>query len=299
MEVILTGCRGNAEVGLRGVLKMKWEQFSGNSSINTCIFDCLQHLEDISAARIKRKLQTNARSRDKREFFHTFRELILGSYLARNGIRVQAYQKYDGLDPDWSVLGEQGELLGLIEITNFHADPKTESEVEAELDEGIWDCPDAEDGGTSHRFHQTVWEKCGVYKELAKSLNVPYVVGCYCFFSNPVERSTVLESLHSADSGLFRSGNEEGYPDVSGLVIFDEKTLWFPPDAVANAYVFEYFPNPHAVRQFAFPVGNYYPPMSISKKEQYQLLVRFLSGEMDVPEYRRALEELLRIERSS
>jgi hypothetical protein len=278
---------------------MEPEQFSGNSSINDTIFECLQYLDELVAMSIVRKLRTNARGEDKREFFHTFRELILGSYLARNGFRVRAYQEYDGHDPDWSVLGGQGELNALIEVTNFHADDKTESEIDAALAEGKWACPDVKEDAVSLRFHKAIWRKCGKYKDLAKSLDVPYVVGCFCYFNNPVERSTVMENLHSADSGLFRGGDDEGYPDVSGLVVFDEKTLWGPPDTVANAYIFEYFQNPHAIRQFAFPSGNYYPPMSISKREQYQLLVRFLSGAIDKSEYFRVLEALLSSDQSS
>ncbi len=132
---------------------------------------------------------------------------------------------------------------------------------------------------------------------MAKSLNAPYVVGCYCFFNNPVEVSTVMKSLHASDSGLFRAG-DDGYPDVSGLVVYDEKTLWGPPDTVANAYIFEYFPNPHAVRPFAFPAGHYYPPMSINKRQHYQLMVRFFSGEIGKDEYFRLVDALLASEPS-
>jgi hypothetical protein len=272
---------------------MNREDFAGNSSINDSIHDCFQHLEEADVSKIRRKLRFHARADNKREFFHTFRELILGSYLARNGFRVRAYQKYGVHDPDWSVLGGQGELAALIEITNFHADEKTEAEIDAALAAGEWACPDVDEADASLRFHKAIWNKCSKYKGLAKSLNVPYMVGCYCFFSNPVERSTVMESLHAADSGLFRGGDGEGYPEVSGLVVYDEKTLWVPPDTVANAYVFEYFPNPHAVRPFAFPLGYYFPPMSINKQRHYQLMVRFLSGDIEKDEYLRLTDALL------
>ena len=261
--------------------KMTWEAFAGNSSINDSIYDCLQHLEEADVLRIKRKLRTQSAADNKQEFFHTFRELILGSYLARKGFRVRAYQKYDGKDPDWSVLGDQGELTALIEITNFHADKKTESKIDAALAEKKWVWQDVKAVDASLRFHKAIWNKCGKYNDLAKSLNVAYVIGCFCNFNNPVEKSTVLENLHSPDSGLFRGGNGQGYPDVSGLVVYQEETLWVPPESVANAYVFDYFPNPHAVRQFAIPSGNYYPPMSINNTQHYQLLVRFFSEQID------------------
>ena len=275
----------------RGAPKMTREEFAGNSSINESIHDCFQHLEAADVSKIRQKLRAHARADNKREFFHTFRELILGSYMARNGFRVRGYQKYGGQDPDWSVLGEQGKLAALIEITNLHADDKTEAAIEAAFAQGSWVSLDADPAEASLRLHKAIWNKCGKYKDLARSLNVPYVVGCYCFFNNPVEISTVMESLHAVDSGLFRGGGD-GYPDVSGVVVYDDKTLRVTPDSVANAYVFKYFPNPHAARPFPFPGGYYVPPMSINKRKHYQLMVRFLLGEIDKDEYFRQIEAL-------
>jgi hypothetical protein len=278
---------------------MEPEAFAGNSSINNTIYDCLQHLDQANVTRVRDKLRLHARADDKKEFFHTFRELILGSYLARHGFRLHGYRKYGQQDPDWSVMDERGTPAALIEITNFHAANKTEAQINADLAASGWAYPDVDEADLSLRFHQAIWKKCRKYKELAKSLNVPYVVGCYCFFNNPVERSIVFSSLHAADSGLFRGGDDDGYPDVSGLVVYDEKSLWGPPGTVAYAYVFECFSNPHAVRPFVIPPGHYYPPLSINKRKHYQLLVRFLSEEIDQPEYFRLLDDLLRSDQST
>jgi hypothetical protein len=90
--------------------------------LDDTIFECLQCLDEVDAVSMGRKLRSNARDYDNRKFFHAFRELILGSYLARHGFRVRAHLDYDGQDPDWSVLGGQGELNALIEMTISHAD---------------------------------------------------------------------------------------------------------------------------------------------------------------------------------
>ncbi len=124
---------------------MTREEFAGNSSINDCIHDCFQHLDEAEVSKIRRKLRSNAGAEHKQEFFHTFRELILGSYLARNDFRVRAYQKYGVHDPDWSVLGRQGELAALIEITNLHADEKTEAAIEADMAAKGWASPDVDE----------------------------------------------------------------------------------------------------------------------------------------------------------
>jgi hypothetical protein len=259
---------------------MKVEEFSGNPGLNDCIAACLWHLEAGDAARIARKLRSNAGAPDKREFLHTFRELILGAYLAHNGFRVRTFEKHDGKDPDWSIVDDGGTLRALIEVRSFHADQQTESRIDAALAAGQWAYAEFDEAKTSQRFLQTIWEKCGAYKDLAKAKDVPYVIGCFGYFSNWLERSTVLENLHSPEFGLFRRPEDDGYPDVSGLVVFDERTSLCARDAVAHAYVFEYFSNPHATRPFEIPAGSLYSPMSIKRKEHFLLQARHDAGQI-------------------
>ena len=92
---------------------MEPQSFSGNSSINACIYECLQYFEGADRARIEEKLRQERVRKVKRTFLHTFRELIFGSYLARRGCRVRPYRAYNGDTPDWSAFDERGHLLAL------------------------------------------------------------------------------------------------------------------------------------------------------------------------------------------
>ncbi len=87
---------------------------------------------------LSERLRQTPLNPDKREFFHTFRELIVGSYLARRNHLVR-WQKQHGvrdLTPDWSILGLHENTTGLVEVMNFRADPQTEAYVRDALDAG-------------------------------------------------------------------------------------------------------------------------------------------------------------------
>lgn len=250
---------------------MKHGQISENKSINEAIYECFQHLENADVERFVSEFRSQPH--DEHQVLHTFRELVLGSYLARNGFRVRAYQKYGGREPDWSILGQGGELLALIDIVNFHAGQKTETYVHKTLAEGKVAAPEIDEEANSLRFYQSVKKKCTVYHDLIESRNIPYVIGFFPQFEIVVDRFQIMENLYSGDSGLFRSGDDGGYPNVSGLVNYPDLTLPDSPNSVAHAYRFEYFPNPYARRPFAFPSGNYYPPMLISSAPNYKHLL--------------------------
>jgi len=92
-----------------GGLALNYGQISENKSINEAVYECFQHIEEIDAERFVKEFRSQPH--DEEQALHTFRELILGSYLARKGFRVRAYQRFDGKEPDWSLLGERSELL--------------------------------------------------------------------------------------------------------------------------------------------------------------------------------------------
>jgi hypothetical protein len=270
--------------------EMEREQFSINPGVDAAIYECFPHLDERDVKRFKKKFRSLRR--DEHQSSDTLRELIFGAFLGRQEYRVRAFQKYDGLEPDWSVFDERGDLFALADVTSFHPALKDEAVVRAAVDREEWVKLEIDEAATSQRFYQNIKTKCGKYKALVKNRDVPFVIGCFPSFINPLDKAVVRENLHSLACGLFRRGDDEGYPDASGLVVFDEKSLPGPHTSVAQVYVFEYFQNPYAVRRFAFPVGNYYPPMSISRSEDYKLLARALAEEIDPPEYFKQLAEL-------
>jgi len=96
-----------------------------NLSIDACITECFQHLHSSDVRRYKKEFQSQPHDQD--QVLHTFRELLFGSYLARNGWRVRAYQKIDGKTPDWSVFSDNDDLRGIIDVVNLDADKSTET----------------------------------------------------------------------------------------------------------------------------------------------------------------------------
>lgn len=250
---------------------MKYGQIAENRSINESIYECFQHIDEADAERFVREFRSQPH--DKEQVLHTFRELVLGSYLARNGYHVRAYQRYDDKEPDWSIFGEQGELLGLIDVVNFHADQQTESYIHTTIAEGKVAVPEFNEAANSLRFYQSVKKKCTVYTQLIESRNAPFIIGFFPHFNVIVDQSQIMESLYSEESGLFRKGEDGGYPNVSGLVNYPDVAVADSPVSAAHVYRFEYYPNYFAARPFRFPVGNYYPPMLLSSAEKYKDLI--------------------------
>ncbi len=285
------------------------ESFSRNNSTNDCIHECLQYFEGADRAEVERRLRAQSRAEDHGEFLHTFRELIFGSYLARRGCRVRPYQQYDGgrYEPDWSAYDEHENIIAIIDIFSFHPPQSVESQILKELDQGK-SAKIALDkrylDKLSQKLFSNLYDKCTCYTDLVRSANVPYLVACFFAFDASYEEETnaiILENLQSMSSGFFRGkAGVHCYPDVSGLVTFHEPNLlFFPPDSVATLYAFDYYWNPHADRPCAFPVGEYYPPMSIKKSELYKICVRRGRGEIEQPEFESLLREYKARERAA
>ena len=209
-----------------------------------------------------------------------------GSELLSPDIRVRAYQKYDGKEPDWAILDERNELIALIDVVNFHLDQKTDSYVRTAMAEGKVASPTIDAGADSLRFYQSVKNKCTVYKEIIESRNIPFIIGFFPQFEVDVDQSQIMESLYSEEAGLFRKGEDGGYPNVSGLVNYPDVAVAESPNSASHIYRFEYFPNYYAARPFKFPRGRYYPPMLISSAKRYKelitvtYLIRMLSQQM-------------------
>ena len=269
------------------------DYFEGNPSINACIGECLQYLDEQDVVAIKRKIKADSLNPDKREFFHTFRELIVGSYLARRNHLVR-WQKQHGvrdLTPDWSILGLHENTTGLVEVMNFRADPQTEAYVRDALDAGTTAAFPYDADKTEERLRSKLVDKLK-YEALAESINVPYAIACFCFLENPVETEIVRRVLYSTEHGLFRNSGDGVHPYVSGVAVFGTVERYEWPDSAALVYKFQYFPNPYAARPFAFPVGDYYQPMSLSNRERHLLFIRLAKGEITEGQFCLGLDEL-------
>ena len=110
---------------------MKYGQIAGNKHINAFIYHCFEHISEEDVQKFVKKFREQ--TQDSSEIMHTFRELILGAYLCSIGLRGRYDYSIDGKTPDWSIFGQDSSLCALVELTNFHLDLATESEIEEQL----------------------------------------------------------------------------------------------------------------------------------------------------------------------
>lgn len=216
-------------------MDMRYGRIAGGNCVNTAIYRCFEHIREDGARTFVKKFAEQPH--DQPQVMHTFRELVIGAFLCREGVPVRYDQVIDGQTPDWSVV--DGGVEGIIELVNFHTDQATETAIrDAMRSAGIW-CDWME--SNVNRLYDRIWQKASAYKELRQRRAIPYVVGVFGTFDAVVELREAQECLTHAEHGLFAM-----YPDLSGVAFFEEN---------GGCYHFQYIPNPSAERPFAFPCG--------------------------------------------
>lgn len=219
---------------------MQYDQISKIKKINHTICCCFQHLGENEARKSVRKFQDQPQ--DEAQWWHTFRELILGAFLAKNGLRVQSDFKIDSKTPDWSVLDNSLRPLCIVELASLHPDANTSEDIARQIRErGIW-CnfvtPNTE------RLYHAIWDKAAKYKSLANKGGLSYVIAIFGEGFAGIKEEELHECLFGADTGLF-----EEYPQVSGLLFSEEESR--------TSYGFTYKPNPRPSRPFSLPSGRF------------------------------------------
>lgn len=218
---------------------MKYGQLAGNQSINATIYRCFEHICEEDARTFVKKFREQPH--DKEQVMHTFRELILGAFLASNGFRVRYDQKVDGKTPDWIVSDDTSSIQGIVELINFHIDRVTENVLKREMEVGrIW-CDWVQPN--NDRLYQRIWGKADIYEKLAKKHNVPYVVAVFGEFTAAVELEEVHQCLFEDHGGLFNLCST-----LSGVLFFEES---------AGRYSFKYIKNPQVARKIDLPCGSF------------------------------------------
>ena len=209
---------------------MKYGQIACNKSINDSIYRCFEYIHEADARMFVKKF--GEQRHNNTQVMHAFRELVLGAYLSSSGFNVRYDKPVDLSTPDWCILDEISQLNGIVELTNFHTDKETETEIhEALHTRGSWvDWMPSNDD----RLYQTVWEKARVYKALVEKYCVPYVIAVFGEFTAVVDMDELRSCLFHNKTGLFVL-----YPTVSGILFFVENS---------GKYDFKYMPNPHANR---------------------------------------------------
>jgi hypothetical protein len=217
-------------------LVMKYGVFAGNQHLNDCIYECFESLleEDVRA------FVKNFRTQDKEQALHTFRELVLGTFLARQSPHPRYSEKLLGKTPDWCLHADANQVVGIVELLNFHQ----ASIVEKSMLDTLGKSETWVDWvpSNSERLYQKLLQKAQAYDSEIAAIGVPYVVAIFGTFTAAVETDELNDALfNDHDGGVFHQA-----PSLSGVLFFEES---------AGRYPFRYIANPIATRPINFASG--------------------------------------------
>lgn len=164
--------------------------------------------------------------------FHTYRELLLGTQLRQNGADWRYEQPILGKTPDWSLRGEDSQVIEVVDVMTLHQRCEKEKEISDSLrSTGSW-CgwigipPD-------HIFRK-LNDKANKYSKLARELKVPYVIAVFGEFVASISPEDIEQVLCRHSNRWFYDN-----PEVAGI-------LYFRGGKKSFTFEFRYFPNPGA-----------------------------------------------------
>src|ERR1700682_3695687 len=174
----------------------KYDAIAGNASINARIEFCLDKLHETDIRKFLRIFRSQQASG---QIAHTYRELLVGAYLADLSIEARYEKETLGKTPDWTLVNETDEVVGFIDNMTFHQKPAIDNEIANSMRQGQtwagWLPPN------SDRLYQKLQQKAEKYECLANELKVPYVVAVFGEFTASVDRHELDEALLDIHSG--------------------------------------------------------------------------------------------------
>jgi hypothetical protein len=212
---------------------MKYGVLAGNQPLNKLIYECF---ESICEADVH-KFVKNFRTQDQGQKLHSFRELVLGAFLARQLLHPRYSKKLCGKTPDWCLHDDANQVVGVVELVNFHQ----ASTVETSMLDAIGNSQTWVDWvpSNSERLYQKLLQKAQAYDSVIASMGIAYVVAIFGTFTAAVEPDELHDALlKDHDGGVFLKA-----PSLSGVLFFEES---------AGRYQFRYIANPAAIRPINF-----------------------------------------------
>lgn len=179
---------------------------------------------------MSRLLVRKFRSESDEQCFHTYRELILGSHLRRQGGDWRYEQKIGSKTPDWVVYDSDDQVIEIVDVFTLHQRRETDVAIFKGLSfRGSWAgwitiAPD-------HLFSK-IEQKANTYAKLIEKLGVPYVVAMFGEFTASVEPDEVYHVVSELHGGIFGD-----IPSLAGVIFFRERS---------GDYEFSRFANPVA-----------------------------------------------------
>jgi hypothetical protein len=211
-----------------------------NQNIDSKIKECFEYLSRDDVCKFSKKF--NEQPHGGEQVMHTFKELILGAFLASNGLSARYDYRINGKTPDWCILGHKLSILGIIELINFHIDKATENSMDCKLAKNMIWCDWVKPN--NDRLFQKITEKADRYDEIINRRKLPYVVSITGNIKACLEIEEIHECLFMDHGGLFnlRTG-------LSGVLFFEE--------SYGGRYTFKYIRNPNASVEIDLPSGDF------------------------------------------
>ena len=162
---------------------MKYGQIVGSDSVNDAIYSCFKFVSEADAKAYVKKFAKQPHDQDQVK--HTFRELVLGTFLASNGLTVQSDRRFDGRTPDWTIL-DNGDPKCVVEVATFHTNKEIKDAIEAQL--GATGFAFVYQPDHTQRLFQTLENKSTAYRDVIEKYNIAYVPGLFLAFDAAVNR---------------------------------------------------------------------------------------------------------------
>jgi hypothetical protein len=196
-------------------------------SADDTVAACLSVLPTPVANKIAGKL----RSVTGDEAQHTFHELLVGAYLARQPFEVDYERKIVGRTPDWTVVPSGGAPACIVDVATYNLPARESQKIEAARGSGLPAVVWPED---ANKMWAAVDQKASAYDALATQLQIPFVVAIFGSFYGAFEFGEIRAAVHgtATTTGVFA-----GRPAVSGVLFARELRCQF---------WFDYEPNPTA-----------------------------------------------------
>lgn len=209
-----------------------------NHHIDAAIVRCFEYLPAAMARKFERKFKDQRSDNDL--VMHTFRELLVGAYLANQGEKLEYEMGLGAKTPDWTLVDGNGRPIAILELTNFHAPRAEETAMRESQNRSEIYCDWQPD--PTRRLYQAIQVKVDSYSQLVRDLGVAYVVAVYGDFLAAVEIDELREVLYEAhDGGIFRYSQA-----IAGVLFFEERS---------GTYGFQYLSNPAATAPFFIKDG--------------------------------------------
>ena len=197
---------------------MKYGELSPNKSINATIYRCFEHIHESDQRKFVRRF-CNPKASDH-QLKDTYRELIVGAYLATRGFEVEYERLFGKKRPDWYICGSDPQTEAILEVANLHPDRETECKIDADMRAeratGYWGSP------RDKRLDQSIQEKVVKYGGLLESYNLACVVAVFRVFTTDLTLEAVRTILGKVEQPLFKQ-----YRQLSGVLYFEEPLYRF------------------------------------------------------------------------